>query len=80
MCQQYNIFKIPADDVNRAKEFYKKVFGWDMQKWSNPEQSQHDYWMFETKNNKGNSGLGRWNDETSISPIYSYKLHYCFFY
>jgi uncharacterized protein len=48
-------FEIPADDVNRAQEFYKKVFGWDMQKWSN---SEHDYWMFETKDDKGNSGLG----------------------
>ncbi len=48
-------FEIPADDVNRAQEFYKKVFGWDMQKWSNPG---HDYWMFETKDDKGNSGLG----------------------
>ncbi len=58
MCQQYNIFKISADDVDGAKEFYKKVFGWDIQKWSNPKQSQHDYWMSETKDDKGNSGLG----------------------
>ncbi len=51
-------FEIPADDINRAQEFYKKVFGWDMQKWSNPENSEHDYWMFETKDDEGNSGLG----------------------
>ncbi|MGN6707852.1 MAG: VOC family protein [Candidatus Nitrosocosmicus sp.] len=23
-------FEIPADDVNRAQEFYKNVFGWSM--------------------------------------------------
>ena len=23
-------FEVPADDLNRAQEFYKKVFGWEM--------------------------------------------------
>ncbi len=51
-------FEIPADDVNRAQEFYKKVFGWNMQKWNDPEKPEQDYWMFETKDDKGNPGLG----------------------
>ena len=51
-------FEIPADDVNRAQEFYKDVFGWVMQKWNDPEKPEQDYWMFETKDDKGNPGLG----------------------
>ena len=37
-------FEMPADDVDRAQKFYKDVFGWDMQKWSNPENPEKDYW------------------------------------
>ena len=33
-------FQIPADDINRAQELYKKVFGWEMQKWNNPEKPE----------------------------------------
>jgi uncharacterized protein len=51
-------FQIPADDISRAKEFYKKVFGWEMQKWNNSENSEQEYWMFQTQDDKGNSGLG----------------------
>jgi uncharacterized protein len=50
-------FEIPVVDVNRAQEFYKKGFGWDMQKWSNPENSENEYWTFETKDDEGNKGL-----------------------
>jgi uncharacterized protein len=51
-------FQIPADDISRAKEFYKKVFGWEMQKWNNSENSEQEYWMFQTQDDKENSGLG----------------------
>jgi uncharacterized protein len=51
-------FQIPADDINRAQEFYKKVFGWEMQKWNNPEKPEQEYWMFQTQDEKGNRGLG----------------------
>jgi uncharacterized protein len=51
-------FEMPADDVDRVQKFYKDVFGWDMQKWSNPENPEKDYWYFETKYDKGNSGIG----------------------
>jgi uncharacterized protein len=37
-------FEIPADNPDRAVEFYKSVFGWDIQKWSGPT----DYWMVMT--------------------------------
>lgn len=39
-------FEIPADDVNRAKNFYKKVFGWDIQKISMPGVG--DYFIVRT--------------------------------
>ena len=52
-------FEVPADDVNRAQKFYKDVFGWDIKKWSNNESSDlEEYWMFETKDDKGNNGIG----------------------
>lgn len=50
-------FEIPADDIERAHKFYKDVFGWSMQKWSNPEKSDHDYWYFETQDENGTKGL-----------------------
>ncbi len=52
-----NHFEIPSDDVERAQKFYDNVFGWSMQKWSNPENPQKDYWMFETTDENGNKGL-----------------------
>jgi uncharacterized protein len=37
-------FEIPADDPERAIEFYKKVFGWKIYKWEGP----FDYWLVTT--------------------------------
>lgn len=37
-------FEIPADDPERAVEFYKKVFGWKIDKWEGP----FDYWLVTT--------------------------------
>ncbi len=44
-------FEIPADDVQRAKTFYSKVFGWKI---SDPWKM--DYFMVETKKD-GESGI-----------------------
>ncbi|MBW3622453.1 MAG: VOC family protein [Armatimonadetes bacterium] len=30
-------FEIPADNVDRAETFYKEAFGWEIQRWDNPE-------------------------------------------
>ncbi|MBA3284330.1 MAG: VOC family protein [Nitrosopumilus sp.] len=51
-------FEIPVDDMERAQKFYKQVFGWDMQKWDNKENPEQEYYMFETRDEKGNPGLG----------------------
>jgi hypothetical protein len=34
-------FEIPAEDPERAVEFYKRVFGWNIEKWDGPI----DYWI-----------------------------------
>src|SRR5579872_5292277 len=41
-------FEIPAEDPDRAMEFYKKVFGWTFQKWDGPMP----YWMIITGSDK----------------------------
>ena len=37
-------FELPADDPERAAGFYKKIFGWDIQKWAGPV----NYWLVST--------------------------------
>ena len=37
-------FEIPADNPERAIEFYKKVFGWEIVKW----EGDFDYWLVKT--------------------------------
>jgi len=37
-------FEIPASDPDRACAFYKKVFGWKIEKWPGPTE----YWMVTT--------------------------------
>jgi catechol 2,3-dioxygenase-like lactoylglutathione lyase family enzyme len=37
-------FELPADNPDRAVEFYKKSFGWQIQKWPGPQ----DYWLVTT--------------------------------
>jgi uncharacterized protein len=37
-------FEIPADDPQRALDFYQQVFGWKIEKWQGPV----DYWLITT--------------------------------
>jgi predicted enzyme related to lactoylglutathione lyase len=37
-------FELPADNPERAVEFYKKTFGWQFKKWEGPQ----DYWLITT--------------------------------
>ena len=50
-------FDIPADDISRAKKFYKEVFNWKFEKWDGPM----DYWMTTTGNKEPgiNGGLSK---------------------
>lgn len=45
-------FEIPASDPERASAFYKKVFGWKIEKWPGPIE----YWMVTTGDN-GTPGI-----------------------
>lgn len=37
-------FEVPADDPERAKKFYEKVFDWQIEKWDGPIE----YWLIMT--------------------------------
>jgi predicted enzyme related to lactoylglutathione lyase len=37
-------FELNADDPERAAQFYRRVFGWTIDKWDGPE----DYWLVTT--------------------------------
>ena len=37
-------FEIPAENPQRAIDFYSKLFGWKFQKWEGPVE----YWLIET--------------------------------
>lgn len=58
-------FEIPADDPERAKDFYEKVFGWKIEKWDGPM----DYWLVNTgeKDPGINGGLTRRADPVTIT-------------
>ncbi len=37
-------FELPVDDADRAVNFYRNVFGWQINKWDGPT----DYWLVAT--------------------------------
>jgi hypothetical protein len=45
-------FEIPAGDPERAATFYRKAFGWKIEKWPGPM----DYWMV-TTGKEGTPGI-----------------------
>ena len=54
-------FEIPADDPERAIQFYEKVFNWKIEKWEGPIE----YWLITTgpEDQPGiDGGLGRRED------------------
>ena len=46
-------FEIPADDLDRAKEFYGKLFGWEIKRFPGPAE----YWMVSTTDQQGEKGV-----------------------
>ena len=62
-------FDLSADNPERAAEFYKTVFGWQVNKWEGPE----DYWMIQTGTEKepGITGgiAGRIKPEDSTAVV-----------
>lgn len=59
-------FEIPAENPERAAAFYKKAFGWKIEKWPGPME----YWMVNTGDSGApgiNGGLMRKGDVTSTT-------------
>ena len=61
-------FDLSAEDPQRAANFYRSVFGWNVKKWEGPE----DYWMIKTGDEAepgitgGIAGRIRPNDTTAM--------------
>lgn len=53
MSQAFVHFEIPADDVERAQEFYGKLFGWQFENMPGPME----YWMVKTGEGGPDGGL-----------------------
>ena len=54
-------FEIPSDDLERAKAFYKELFGWNIEKWSGNETGDSsegmEYLLITTTDSNGNKAL-----------------------
>ncbi len=61
-------FEIPADDIERAKTFYSKLFGWQF---STPPGFDN-YWVFETGEPTQDAGGGILSRETAGQGIVHY--------
>jgi len=69
-------FDLSADEPERAAEFYKKVFGWQVNKWEGPE----DYWLIQTGTEKepGITGgvAGRIKPEDTTAVVFDVESVY----
>jgi predicted enzyme related to lactoylglutathione lyase len=41
-------FKIACRRCSMSRKFYKDVFDWSMRKWIHPDNSDQDFWYFDT--------------------------------
>lgn len=64
-----NHFEINADDPLRAKNFYEKVFNWQIEKWEGPLE----YWLI-TAGEEGEQGIngGLQKRENKGDEIFNY--------
>ena len=62
-------FEIPAEKPERAVKFYKKVFGWKIEKWEGPME----YWLVMTGEDKEpgiNGGImSNINQKTTVNTV-----------
>lgn len=65
-------FEIQADDVNRAKNFYEKTFGWEVHQMMKAEEGGMDYWGLRTGPD-GTPGInGGLYKRTPENKLYTY--------
>ena len=50
-------FDIPVDNVDRAKQFYKDIFGWNRKKLNSRVDSKVELWMCKTEDENGRKGI-----------------------
>jgi uncharacterized protein len=68
-------FDIPIDNADRAKQFYKDVFGWDMKKLNSQVNSRVELWMCETEDENGRKGItGGMMKRDSLPSVTNYIL------
>ena len=54
-------FEIPSDDIERSRNFYNELFGWNIEKWTGSMPATvegMEYWLLSTVDDKGNKALG----------------------
>lgn len=51
-------FEIPADQPERAKQFYAELFGWRIEKYADATKEPMEYWTITTTDQKGDEALG----------------------
>jgi predicted enzyme related to lactoylglutathione lyase len=61
-------FEIPADDIERAKEFYSELFGWQF----SAPPGYEDYWVFDTGDPAQDPGGGLMSRQAAGQGIVHY--------
>ena len=61
-------FEIPADDIERARNFYSTLFGWKIEKIEVRKDGETmDYWMISTTSSSERKGGGSHQEKKSAS-------------
>lgn len=60
-------FEITADDPERAADFYRRTFGWEIKHWAGP----FDYWLVSSGEGPGIDGAitARMHDQAVINTV-----------
>lgn len=65
-------FEVQADDINRAKNFYEKTFGWKVEKMMDKETGMMNYWGLKT-GEEGSPGInGGLYERPANNKLYTY--------
>jgi predicted enzyme related to lactoylglutathione lyase len=68
-------FDVPVDDANRAQQFYKDVFRWDMKKVESYVEPKVELWMCETEDENGRKGItGGMMKRNTLPTVTNYIL------
>jgi predicted enzyme related to lactoylglutathione lyase len=65
-------FEIPADDIDKIRTFYAKLFDWGMEK----TDLENEYWTFKTKKLNGEEGISG-AIEQQHSPQQAITCNFC---